>query len=164
MMVRGSTDLSSQAHAYYTARALTVLGGRMMSSNHPHRYASWPILLLVSLIVIVPLLMVVGLYMAGAWSGTSTDFGMMGSLGGWWPFMMIVPIVVVLVIVALILLVLGEPARPVQYAQYYSAPGYSAYGTQPAPADPMAILDRRLASGEITVDEYNRLKDEIRKR
>jgi uncharacterized membrane protein len=66
--------------------------------------------------------------LAGTWSGTDTDFGMMGSFGSWWPIMIVMSAIVILVVVALIFLVLEEPAHAAPYAQSYPGAGYPVRG------------------------------------
>lgn len=120
--------------------------------------------LLVILIVVVPVVMFIAMGLAG-WDHSGT--GMMGSWGGGWGLMMAIPGALLLVIILIIVLVAisDKPGRqaqsnvpyPVQY--YPPVPPFPVVST-----DAMSIMDRRLASGEISIEEYNRMKSEILKR
>ncbi|OGS41499.1 MAG: hypothetical protein A3K67_01455 [Euryarchaeota archaeon RBG_16_62_10] len=116
--------------------------------------------LILLLVVAVPAVMLLSM---GVFGGTSSDthWGMMSFSGGGW-LLMAVPVAIVIIL--LILLGTSEPrgsptagpAYPVQYQGY--PPGTSQR------VDAFAILDRRLASGEISLEEYGRIKAELVKR
>jgi len=120
--------------------------------------------LLVILIVVVPVVMFIAMGFAG-WD--HSGIGMMGSWGGGLGLMMAIPGAILLVIILIIVLVAisdkpGHQAQsnvpyPVQY--YPPVPPFPGVST-----DAMSIMDRRLASGEISIEEYNRMKSEIMKR
>ena len=120
--------------------------------------------LLVILIVVVPVVMFMAMGLAG-WDHSGT--GMMGSWGGGWGLMMAIPGAILLVIILIIVLVAisDRPGHPGQSNVPYSAQFYP-----PVPpfsgisSDALSVLDRRLASGEISIEEYNRVKGEIMKR
>lgn len=137
-----------------------------MAVNSQNKTVRWLIILLVALVVIVPVGMAIGMYSAGNGTAGDTRLGMMDSFGGgWWVVMLIPVIVIVLILVVLISLIMEEPTQMAPPVQTYPAQYNPQYGAQNMRADePQAILDRRLASGEMGVDEYNRLKDELRKR
>ena len=113
----------------------------------------WLIPLLIAVIVIVPVSMVLVMAFTGGGLDRDSGFGMMGSWGGDWWLIMLIPAAVVVVIVVLLLIALSD--RPAGPASYYP-PAQSG--------DALAILDRRLASGEISVEEYHRLKQELTSR
>jgi uncharacterized membrane protein len=120
--------------------------------------------LLVILIVVVPVVMFIAMGLAG-WD--HSGIGMMGSWGGGWGLMMAIPGAILLVIILIIVLVAisdkpGHQAQsnvpyPVQY--YPPVPPFPGVST-----DALSILDRRMASGEISIEEYNRMKSEMMKR
>lgn len=123
-----------------------------MSSHPEDRLLSWIVIVLIVVFVAVPVLMIVLMALGGF--GT---FGshMMETLGGsWWIIML--PIFGLLIIGLIMLLILGRPREgplpPVPYPPY------------PPVSEPLEILNRRLASGEITLDEYLPLREHIAKK
>lgn len=114
------------------------------------------IALLIVLLVAVPILMALsmGLFGSGLWQ----DMGMMGDWSHDWGWMMIIPVVVVIVLVFVLILSAGSETHEQRY-RYYP----QNYPPVPPPqeGDPQAILDRRLASGTITIEEYNQIKDRL---
>jgi len=115
--------------------------------------------LLIGLLIAVPILMLVMMGLVGG-SHLQSGSGMMGDWGGDWGWMLIIPVVtviaVVLVLVAIAARDSGEHphSHMTQYYPQYQPPVQSG-------SDAISILDRRLASGEITVEEYNRIKDQL---
>ncbi len=113
--------------------------------------------LLIALIAIVVVL-AIGIPMAILMTAGPMDswmdshFGMMGEWGGAWVLMMIVPIVVVIVLVFVLVYALREDRT-------LPPPTYAPIA--PPSGDARAILDRRLASGEISIDEYNRIMEQL---
>ena len=107
-------------------------------------------MLLIALLIAIPVLMVTLMALGGFGS-----FGqeMMDSMGNNW-FVIVIPVFGLLGIALVLLLILGRPEGgplpPVPYP--------------PFPAsleEPLVILDRRLASGEIGLDEYLRLREHL---
>jgi uncharacterized membrane protein len=133
----------------------------MATIENQHRPVNWLVLLVVALVVVVAVGMVLAMAFADNSPSTDGDFGMMGSWGGAWGLMMIVPIaVVVLIIIVLVIALTDRPGVPT-YPAVYSPPYASA---PPWSGDARSVLDRRLAAGEVTVEEYNRIKDELSRR
>ncbi len=83
--------------------------------------------------------------------GSSTyggSFGMMGSGSwGWAALMMGIPAVILIVVLLAALGGLGEPAGHPSYA--------------PLPENPLEILERRYARGELTRDDYLKIRDDL---
>jgi len=109
--------------------------------------------LLVALAVVVSM----ALLMTFAFDGTSHDYDM-GMMGSWddsvW-FMILIPAAIILVILVVLLVAVSD--RPSGYSQAYAPP-------QVQQTEPLAILDRRLASGDISLEEYTKLKNELTRR
>ena len=121
------------------------------------------VLLLVA-IVAIPVVMFVAMGLTG-WD--NDGIGMMGSWGGSWGLMMVIPVAVILVVILVIVLAAlsdrpaGQERAAVPYPAQFYAPAASVLGPS---NDSLAILDRRLASGEVTVEEYSRIKGELLRR
>jgi len=111
------------------------------------------LVLLIALLVAVPVIMLLAMGLFG--SELRSDWGMMGSWTNGWGWMMIIPVVIVVVLVIVLVLLAGsntdEHMR--QYHEYQ--------GTNQGVGDPFEILNRRLASGAITVEEYTRIKNQL---
>ncbi len=111
----------------------------------------WIVLALVALLV-VPGALMMGFWGTGMMGGTGmgnwTGWGLVGAFVGL--------AVVVVVLYVLVKAIQATPSRPV-YAPYaYAPPPY------PSPAaDSRAILDARYAKGEITRDEYLRMRADL---
>lgn len=135
--------------------------GYVMDENSDARLYRPLLVLLIALLVAVPVLMLLTMGLAGG-SHFQTGSGMMGDWGGDWGWMMIIPVVAVIAIVlVLVVIAAGDSSEHphshmMQYYPQYQPPIQSG-------SDATSILDRRLASGEITVDEYSRIKDQLTK-
>ena len=112
----------------------------------------WLVVLLAGLAVVV----IMALVMTYVFDGTSHDydFGMMGSWDDTAWLMMLVPAAIILVILVAVLVTI--PDRQVRYGSAYAPPSVQM--------EPMAILDRRLASGDLSLEEYSKLKNELSRR
>jgi uncharacterized membrane protein len=149
--------------SYITALSEEVEVGPMVGSDED-RTMRTIVVLLVVVIVALPVVMLVAMGLTG-WD--SDGFGMMGSMGGGWGLMMAIPGAILLVIILIIVLVAisDKPGHQVQSnvpypVQYYPpVPPFPGVST-----DALSILDRRMASGEISIEEYNRMKSEMMKR
>ncbi len=125
-------------------------------SPHPEdSLLSGVVIALIVVIVAIPVIMMV-LIVSGSLG--SYGFHMMENFGGsWWIIML--PIFGLLAIALIMLLILGRPREgplpPVPY------PPFPAEDKDKGPLD---ILNRRLASGEISLDEYLRLREHITKK
>ncbi len=119
-------------------------------SEVSNRSVRWLVILMVALLAIV--IAVMALMATTVHNGNDYDFGMMGSFGGSWWLMMLIPAVIIIAIVVVLLIGLSE--HPAVHAPVYAQ-------SPPPQMEPLAILDRRLASGEISVEEYTRLKNEL---
>ncbi len=122
------------------------------------------VVMLVVVIVAVPVVMLVAMGLTG-WD--SDGFGMMGSWGGGWGLMMAIPGAVILILILIIVLAAlsDRPAGQAQATVPYPAQYYTPSTPVSGPSnDSLAILDRRLASGEVTVEDYSRIKNELLRR
>ncbi len=124
-----------------------------MSSHPEDRLLSGVVILLIVLVIAIPVLMVIIMSLGGL---GSYGFHMMETMGGsWW--VIVLPVFGLLIIALILLLILGRPKEgplpPVPYPPYPTRPD-----------DPMTILDRRLASGEITLDEYLKLREHLERK
>lgn len=108
------------------------------------------VVILIVLLIAVPVFMIV--VMAGGLLG-DTGFDMMEGIGGsWWVIVM--PVFGLLAIALVLLLILGRPqGGPLPPVPYPPFPAVQE--------KPLAILDRRLASGEITLDEYLKVREHL---
>jgi len=133
--------------------------GYVMDESSDARLYRTLLVLLVALLIAVPVLMLLMMGLVGG-SHFQTDWGMMGDWGADWGWMMIIPVVAVIVLVLVLVAIAardssGHPhSHNAQYYPQYQPPVQSG-------SDATSILDRRLASGEITVEEYNRIKDQL---
>lgn len=99
------------------------------------------------MVVAVVLLAAVSVPYAGG------SYGMMGTGWGWGIAMMLVP----LVVLVLIVFVLAEAMRP------HGAPAGCVVPVPP-PASALDILDARYARGELTAEQYARMKQGLLRR
>jgi|GEM_PF-1684358 len=118
---------------------------------HPEdRPLSVLVIVLIVLLIAIPVAMVV--IMAFGGFGTF-GFEMMRDIGNsvW---VIVIPAFGLLLVALILILILARPERgplpPVPYPPYPAKPD-----------EPLLILDRRLASGEITLDEYLKLRDHL---
>jgi len=123
-------------------------------------------LLLVVLIVLligVPAVMLIAMAVPGSWD--HSGFDMMGWSGGGLGLMMIAPLGIIIAIVIIILVAMSDRPSSTGGVVPYQAPYYPPYSpVPPSGSDSLAILDRRLASGEISIEEYTRIKAELLRR
>lgn len=99
----------------------------------------------IALVVAIALMVILGALNLSTYGGT---YGMMGSGSwGWAMLMMGVPAVVLIVI---LLVALGGLREPVAYPAY-----------APAPSLPLDILEQRYARGELTREDYLRIRDDL---
>ncbi len=99
----------------------------------------------IALGVAIALMVIFGALGPSAYSGY---YGMMGSGSwGWAALMMGIPAVILIVV---LLAALGGLREPTAY------PGYV-----PPPENPLEILERRYALGELTRDDYLRIRDDL---
>ena len=120
---------------------------------HPEdRLLSAVVVMLIALLIAVPILMII-LMAAGVLGNTGFDMMDMG--GSWWAI--VIPAFGLLAIALVLLLILGRPAGgPLPPVPYPPFPAHQD--------EPLAILDRRLASGEITLDEYLKVREHLTKK
>lgn len=105
--------------------------------------------LVVGLVISVVL---VGILAASSYSQSDGDYGMMGGWGAGMAFMA-VPAIILIVIALIVVGEIGE------------RPGYNTYPVYvPPQPNPLDILDQRYARGDISSDEYYRMKAELGKR
>lgn len=125
----------------------------------------WTILgLIVVVIVAVPVVMLVAMGFARS---DNDGFGMMGSWGGGWGLIMVIPgaILLVLILIVILVAISDRPVHPTPSSIPYPTQYYPPVTPFPGvSSDALSLLDRRLASGEISIEEYNRVKSEIMKR
>lgn len=135
-----------------------------MAADSQNKIVRWFVLIIVAFVIIVFVGVAVAMTSGNNSTNTDYDYGMMGSWGGAWWLMMIVPIgIVVLVALFLVIALADHPSGQAPLAQSYPTQFYPQYGP-PLTSEPLAILDRRLASGEITIEEHARLKEELARR
>jgi uncharacterized membrane protein len=134
-----------------------------LQSNPNDRPLNLLLVVVIVLLVGVPVVMLVAMAFTGSWD--HSGFDMMGWSGGGLGLMMIGSVGLIIVVVIIILVAISD--RPSStggvvphQAQYY--PPYAP--VPPSNSDSLTILDRRLASGEISIEEYNRIKAELLKR
>ena len=133
--------------------------GYFMDESSDARLYRTLLVLLIALLVAVPVLMLLMMGLVGG-SHFQTGSGMMGDWGGDWGWMMIIPVVAVIVIVLVLVAIAARDSgehphlHNSQYFPQYQPPVQSG-------SDAISVLDRRLASGEITVEEYSRIKDQL---
>ena len=101
------------------------------------------------LLVVVLLATFMGIVLLGGISGGMMGGGMMGGMMGFGWLIMVLPI---LLIVFLVSTLLDRNATPRE-----RPPQYGYYGTE----TPMQILDRRYASGDISREDFYKMKEEI---
>ena len=121
-----------------------------MPQHREGRFLSGIVIVLVVLLIAIPVLMITVMALGGLGS-----FGqqMMENMGGSW-LVIIIPVFGMLVIALVLLLMLGRPqGGPLPPVPYPPFPTKQE--------EPLAILDRRLASGEIDLEEYLRLRDHL---
>ena len=121
-----------------------------MPSHPEDRLLSAVVVLLIGLLIAVPILMIIA--MATGLLG-DTGFHMMEGIGGsWW--VIVIPVFGLLAIALVLMLILGRPeGGPLPPVPYPPFPAKQE--------EPLAILDRRLASGEITLDEYLKVREHL---
>lgn len=99
----------------------------------------------VALVVAIALMVILGAMNFSTYGGY---YGMMGSGSwGWVMLMMGVPAVVLIVI---LLVALGGLREPILYPPY-----------PPARSQPLDILEQRYARGELTREDYLRIRDDL---
>jgi uncharacterized membrane protein len=149
--------------SYITMLNHEVKVDQMYGSNE-NRSMSTLVTLLVILIVAVPVVMFIAMGLSG-WD--HSGIGMMGSWGGGWGLMMAIPgaILLVLVLVIILVAISDRPGHTAQSGVPYPVQFYPPVPPFPGVSnDAQSILDRRLASGELSIEEYIRMKSEIAKR
>lgn len=113
--------------------------------------AVW-IILALGLLLVVPMALMTAFWGAGMMGGT----WMGGSWAGWGLGALVGLVVIVAVVYFLAKAIQATPSPPA-YAPYPYAPLPSAASA----IDPRAILDTRYAKGEITRDEYLRMRADL---
>ena len=112
-------------------------------------------------LALVLLLLVPGALMMGF-----GGFGMMGGtgMGGWtgWGLGALVGLGVVFAVLYFVVKAIqATPSRPGYMPYPYAAPPYAMQAPGAPGPDPRAILDARYAKGEITRDEYLRMRADL---
>lgn len=121
------------------------------------------LVVLIVLLIGVPAVMLIAMAVTGSWD--HSGFDMMGWSGGGLGLMMIVPLGLIIAIVIAILVAMSDRPSSTGGVVPYQAPYYPQYSPVPSSGgDSLAILDRRLASGEMSIEEYTRVKAELLKR
>jgi uncharacterized membrane protein len=107
--------------------------------------------------------MLIAMAFTGSWD--RSGFDMMGWSGGGLGLLTIAPIGIIIAIVIIILVAMSDRPSSTGGAVPYQIQSYPPYSSvHLSSSDPMSILDRRLASGEVSIEEYNRIKAELLKR
>ena len=134
-----------------------------MQYNSNDRPLNLLIAVLIVLLIGVPALMMIAMALTGSWD--HSGFDMMGWSGGGFGLMMIAPFGIIIAVVIIILVAMSDRPSSTGGVMSYQAQSYPPYPpVPPSNSDSLAILDRRLASGEVSIDEYNRIKAELLKR
>jgi len=120
------------------------------------------LVLLIALVVVVPLLMLLTMAVSGGWSTNDYDFGMMHSWAGGWGIMMIVPVGAVLILVLILLITVTD--RPSQVVPTTLAFNPHISSSETPASDPVSVLNLRLARGEVSLQEYAKIRDELNRR
>lgn len=121
-----------------------------MPQHREDRFLSGIVIVLIALLIAVPILMITLMALGGLGS-----FGqqMMENMGSSW-LVIVIPVFGLLAIALVLLLILGRPqGGPLPPVPYPPFPTKQE--------EPLAILDRRLASGEIDLEEYLRLREHL---
>lgn len=115
------------------------------------------------LLIGVPAVMLVAMAVTGSWD--HSGFDMMEWSGGGLGLIMIAPVGIIIAVVIIILVAMSDRPSSTGGVVPYQVPYYPPYPpVPPSSSDSLTILDRRLASGEISMEEYNRIKAELLKR
>jgi len=119
--------------------------------------------LLVLVLLVVAIVVIGGLAMAGIMGFGMMDGGMMdGDEGGGW-LLVLAPVAIIALLLILIPGLLVNRSRPAPYGPMPQAIPQLPPLPHGSPADPpVAILDRRLALGEITEEQYRSMLETIR--
>jgi uncharacterized membrane protein len=121
------------------------------------------LVVLIVLLIGVPAVMLIAMAFTG--SLDHSGFDMMGWSGGGLGLMMIAPIGIIVAVVIIIMVAVSDRPSSTGGVVPLQAPYYPPYSpVPPSGSDSSAILDRRLASGEISIEEYTRIKVELLKR
>lgn len=121
------------------------------------------LVVLIVLLIGVPAVMIIAMSVTGSWD--HSGFDMMGWSGGGLGLIMIAPVGIIMAIVIITLIAMSDRPSSAGGVVPYQAPYYPPYPpVPPSSSDSLAILDRRLASDEISIEEYNRIKAELVKR
>lgn len=114
-------------------------------ANHKMSPLGW---LGIALVVAIGLMVAFGTLNMASYGGY---YGMMGSgAWGWGLLMMAVPGVILILVLWAALGGLGERTSPTTYVPY-----------PPAEGRPLEILDNRYARGELSREEYQRMRDDL---
>jgi uncharacterized membrane protein len=134
-----------------------------LQSNLNDRPLHLLLVVFIVLLIGVPAVMSTAMALTGSWD--HWGFGMMGWSGGGLGLIMIVPVGIIIMAIIIILVAISDQPSSNSGVMPYQAQYYSPYPPSPlSSTDSAAILDRRLASGEISIEEYNRIKAELLKR
>ncbi|MGQ9588098.1 MAG: hypothetical protein ACUVT7_06950 [Thermoplasmata archaeon] len=131
-----------------------------MSAETDDRLLSTLLVLLLVLFVVGPGIMFVAMALTDHW-GTSS-WGMMGSWSVGWLGMALVPIAAVVVIVLIIIALASDRSAGASLpSQQSTVQVYPQHQANWQAHDALSILNRRLASGEISMEEYNKIRSEL---
>jgi len=134
-----------------------------LQSNPNDRHLDLLIVVLIVLLIGVPAVMLIAMALTGSWD--HSGFDMMGWSGGGLGLMMLAPLGIITAIVVIILVAMSDRPYSTGRVVPYQPPYYPPYSpVPPSSSDSLAILDRRLASGEMSIEEYARIKAELQKR
>ena len=121
-------------------------------TEHPVHDRLLIVLIAVVVVLAIGIPMVILMTAGPMDSWMDSHFGMMGEWGGAWILMMVIPIVIVIVLIFVLLYAFRE---------HRTLPPQTYAPMPPVGGDALAILDRRLASGEVSIDEYNRIRQQL---
>jgi len=111
-------------------------------------------LIIAIVIIVLVLAILIPLLMWAAGSAWMADWGFSGMMGGWWGFMGLTMALPLIIIVVVLLIIMREEERNVPIPP---PPPVLPPMTPPA----VQILDMRYARGELSREEYWRMREEL---
>jgi len=108
------------------------------------------LLMLIALLLLIPITVIIIMMVIAAAGGFGTEYYPFGFMSHYWVFMFI-PLTFLVILFVLLML---AASRPDELSPYWHWHGYGDEAER--------ILEQRYARGEISRDEYLRMRDDIR--